>query len=98
MPSGGIGGGGQQQRAQEGKKRPLQEIEAEVDAFEERFEKMHAQWQQEQERSRAMAASAAMDTAGTAEEGGRDTRPQAAGNLKWRRWDGNWTPKPLGIV
>ena len=73
----------------------MQEIEAEIDAFEERLERMHAQRQQEQERNRPKAASAAMDAVGAAEEG---ERPQAAGNLKWRRWGGSWTPKPLGVV
>lgn len=55
-----------------------------------------------QQQSRAKAAStaaatAAIGTVGTA-EGKREMRPQAAGNLKRRRWDESWTPKPLGVV
>ncbi|KAA8894233.1 Las1-like-domain-containing protein [Sphaerosporella brunnea] len=63
-----------------GEKRPLEAIEAEIAAFEERFNKV----QQQRAKTRPVAAEheeRAIESAG-----------------KWKRWEGAWIAKPLGVV
>jgi ribosomal biogenesis protein LAS1 len=63
-----------------GEKRSLQEIEAEIDAFEERFNRI----QQQRSRTKAVVVET------------EEIAIESAG--KWKRWEGAWTPKPLGVV
>jgi hypothetical protein len=63
-----------------GEKRSLQEIEAEIDAFEERFNRI----QQQRSRTKPVVVEA------------EEIAIESTG--KWKRWEGVWTPKPLGVV
>lgn len=61
-------------------KRSLEDLEAEIDSFEERFRRVQHQ------RLKPKAVEVV------------NTVAEARNAGKWKRWEGNWIPKPLGII
>ena len=61
-------------------KRSLEDLEAEIDTFEERFRRVQHQ-----------RSPKVVEIVNTVTEEARNTG-------KWRRWEGTWIPKPLGVV
>jgi hypothetical protein len=62
------------------KKRSLEEIDAEIDAFEAQLDRI------QQKRTKPTTTLLVKE----------DKKAQVAG--KWRRWEGEWTPKPFGVL
>lgn len=75
----------------DGKKRAIEDIEEEIKAFEARFEAMQRQRAEWEARLRN-SDSALMpdDSAMEVEE------KQIVG--RWRKWSGEWVPRPIGVL
>ena len=63
-------------------KRTLEDIDAEVTAYEERLERMQQAWNQ-QPVSKVIVPA--------------DAPEEVVKCGKWRKWQGAWTPRPLGV-
>ena len=68
-------------RGKTAEKRPLDAIDAEIDAFEVRFTKI------QQQRTKTSLVVV-----------GERKRGSGENSLRWRRWQGEWTPRALGVA
>ncbi|CCX12043.1 Las1-like-domain-containing protein [Pyronema domesticum] len=72
--------GGKKGKKANDEKRSLEDIDAEIDAFEAQLDRI------QQKRTKPTTTLLVKE----------DKKAQVAG--KWRRWEGEWTPKPFGVL
>lgn len=68
------------------RKRKLEEVEAEVKEFEARFEAMKRQKAEQEARLRDGDAMQIETVVETVKAG------------RWKKWSGEWTPRPIGVL
>lgn len=73
------------------KKRAIEDIEEEIKVFEARFEAMQRQRTEWEARVRNGGSAPAPDSDMMEVEGGKMIG-------RWRKWSGEWVPRPIGIL